>query len=121
MPNEESMRARMYTQRRRSQRVLLDEVVIVRGESPDRNPIEEETFTLVVNAHGALIVMAASVALGQNLELVNPKTKEAREGHVVYIGRPYAGITQVAIDFTRPAPEFWPISCPPDDWKILRP
>lgn len=117
MLQRDAKQAEIGANRRRSQRVLLDIPVIVRGESVESSPFEEKTSTLAVNAHGVLVVLATSVALGGKLVLLNPETREEREGHIVYLGRPYARIAQVGIDFARPAPEFWPITTPPDDWK----
>jgi hypothetical protein len=103
------------TGQRRSERVLLDVPVMIRGESPDQRAFREETFTVTVNAHGALLMMASKVALGQKLVLTNANRDE-REGTVSYMGTAYAGLAQVAVEFTHPAPEFWPVSSPPPDW-----
>ncbi len=100
---------------RRSQRLLLDVPLIVRGQSTKQQSFQEETFTIVVSPHGALVVLAAEVAVGQRLLLMNPETRDEREGHVAYLGPPYGGLNQVGIEFTRPSPEFWPISSPPND------
>ena len=104
------------TGQRRSERVLLDVPVVIRGESPDQRAFREETFTVTVNAHGALLMMASKVSVGQKLVLTNPNRDE-REGRVSYMGATYAGLAQVAVEFTHPAPEFWPVSSPPPDWQ----
>jgi len=104
------------TGQRRSERVLLDVPVVIRGESPDQRAFREETFTVTVNAHGALLMMASKVSVGQKLVLTNPNRDE-REGRVSYMGTTYAGLAQVAVEFTHPAPEFWPVSSPPPDWQ----
>ena len=109
-----------YQKERRSQRLILDLPLIVRGESIQKQPFQEETFTLVVSAHGALVVLATTVELGQKLLLMNPKTWDEQEGRVAYFGPPYGGLAKVAIEFTRPAPEFWPVANPPDSWKLVR-
>jgi hypothetical protein len=49
---------------RRSQRVLLRLPIQVRWTPPGETAISEETTTLVVNAHGALIVLAMKVKAG---------------------------------------------------------
>jgi hypothetical protein len=102
---------------RRSERVLADVAVAIRGESADHRPFQEETFTVTVSAHGALVMLGTKVALGQKLTLLNPKTWDEREGRVSFMGREHAGLAQVAIEFLKPAPEFWPISSPPTGWK----
>ncbi len=103
---------------RRSQRVLLDVPIVVRGESKDNRSFQEETFTITVSAHGALLVLASTVELGQKVVLMNPKNWDEREGRVAHLGRPYAGLAEVGIEFTRPAPEFWSISPAPADWSL---
>lgn len=96
-------------ERRRSPRLLLDIALIVRGESILQGPFQEETFTISVSAHGALVVLAGKVALGQKVSLENLKTHAEIEGRVARFGPPYGGLAQVGIEFVRPAPEFWPI------------
>jgi hypothetical protein len=106
--------------RRRSERLLLDLPVIIEGELGNHEHFQEETFTVVVNAHGAVIMLAATVGLGQNLVVVNLKTQEHLEGRVVQRGPEYGGMTKVAIEFMRPAPEFWHIPSLPESWKASR-
>jgi hypothetical protein len=103
--------------RRRSERLLMDLAVIIEGESQNQKPFREETFTVVVNAHGAVIMLAAIVDLGQDLIVVNSETREQLEGRVVERGAPYGGMTKVAIEFAHPAPEFWHIPAIPKSWK----
>jgi hypothetical protein len=108
-----------FQKQRRSQRLLLDVPLVVRGESAENQPFREETYTLVVSAHGALVVLAAKVAVGQKLLVMNPRTWEEREGKVAFFGSTHAGLTKVAIEFSQPSPEFWPVGSPPHDWKTL--
>jgi hypothetical protein len=98
------------SERRRSPRLLLDVALIIRGESAESRPFQEETFTISVSAHGALVLLATKVALGQTLILKNPHTQDEREGRVARLGALYGGLAQVAVEFSRPAPEFWPMS-----------
>jgi hypothetical protein len=103
---------------RRSERVLVDIPVVLRGESADKRVFQEETFTVTVSAHGALVMLATRVAVGQRVVLMNPKNWDEREGRVAYLGPVHAGLAQVAIEFSKPAPEFWSISSPPANWKV---
>ena len=102
---------------RRSARVLMDVPVVVCGESGDRQPFREETFTVTVSAHGALLMLGAKVTLGQTVRVINPFNRDERECKVAYRGPLHAGLSQVAIEFSRPSPEFWPIDPAPTDWK----
>jgi hypothetical protein len=81
-------------------------------------PFQEETQTLVVNVHGAMIALAASVAKGQTLRVKNRVTQEDQECKVVYLGPASGGKAQVGLDFTSDAPDFWRIAFPPEDWVV---
>ena len=105
------------TGQRRSERIILDVPLVIRGEAADKKTFQEETFTLIVNAHGAQLMLETKVTLGQRLVVLNPNNCDEREGKVAFVGPPYAGLARVGIEFTRPAPEFWSVSSPPSDWK----
>jgi hypothetical protein len=102
-------------ERRRSQRYLLDIALVVRGESAEQQPFEERTFTISVSVHGALVVLATKVVVGQRLFLKNPQTQFETEGRVARLGAPHGGLAQVGIEFPTPTPELWPVnvSAPP--------
>jgi hypothetical protein len=104
--------------RRRSMRVLLSMPVTVSGKGEDGKAFEEASRTLVVNAHGALIALAAPVKMGSSFTISNNRTKETLECRVAFVGHAQAGKTQVGIEFVNPSPNFWEISFPPDDWKV---
>lgn len=104
------------TPQRRSERVLLDVPLIIQGEAQDKKPFREETFTVTVSAHGALLILGAKVALGQKLKLTKTENSEEREATVAFLGPPYAGLATVGVQFANPAPEFWPVADPPANW-----
>ena len=101
--------------RRRSQRVILSVPVTISGDSPT-GAFTEETKTLVVNVHGALITLRARVLQGQQVELKSVSNPEPQACKVVYIGPTVQGQTQVGIEFSKPAPLFWHVAFPPDNW-----
>jgi hypothetical protein len=102
--------------KRRSQRLLLQVGVTVRREAV-KGAFTEETSTLVVNAHGALVALAAPAQSGETLFVVNRSTQEERHCRVVYLGPQADGKAQVGLEFVEPAPNFWHISFPPEDWS----
>lgn len=104
--------------RRRSQRVILSVAVSVSGTGP-KGKFTEETKTLVVNAHGALITLAAKVTQNQQLELKSTSNPEPQSCKVVYIGPSVQGQTQVGVEFLKPAPNFWHVAFPPENWAPL--
>jgi hypothetical protein len=92
--------------RRRSPRILLRVPVLVQGDSPG-NPYKEETYSLVVNHHGGLILVSERVEAGQNLILKNLATKQEMKCHVVYVGPSSLGRAQVGVEFSEPSMTFW--------------
>jgi len=104
--------------RRRSMRVLLSVPISVNGKTASGDAFVEETRTLVVNAHGALISLAAAVAKGQHISVSNRATQKSIECKVVHLGSSQAGKVQMGIEFERPCPSFWQIDFPPEDWVV---
>ena len=104
--------------RRRSLRVLLSVPVIIRSVNPSSPPLEEETKTLVVNAHGALIQLSGAFQANQKVTMTHKGTQESQECRIVYIGAMQGGKAQVGIEFAKPSPKFWRISFPPEDWNV---
>jgi hypothetical protein len=106
------------SERRRSQRLLRGVPVVVCGKSPERKPFQAEALTVDFNAHGALLILYVKVELGQKLLLMNPTTWDEQKARVVHSTLSSGGLTHVGIEFMSPAPGFWPINKPPDDWNI---
>jgi hypothetical protein len=94
--------------------VLLHVPITVSSEEPKRE-FKEQTSTLVVNAHGALITLEAKVNQDQKL-FVSSGASDKRSCRVVYVGPTLQGRTQYGIEFAEPAPNFWHITFPPEDW-----
>ena len=101
--------------RRRSQRVMLRVPITVSGESTN-GPFREETYTMVVNAHGALISLAANVLQQQTLRIKTGTHREEQTCRVIHAGPLADGVRQIGIEFEQPAPHFWHIAFPPEDW-----
>lgn len=104
--------------RRRSMRVLLSVPIRITGKTNSNEDFEEQTRTLVVNAHGALISLQAPVAANQQISVENKATNQSRQCRVVHIGTQAAGKIQVGIEFVKPSGSFWQIDFPPDDWVV---
>jgi len=104
--------------RRRSMRVLLSVPIHVNGKDKEEQDFQEETRTLVVNAHGALISLGARVVPGQQITVSNKSTRKTLECRIVHLGTGSAGKVQTGIEFMKPCPSFWQIDFPPDDWVV---
>lgn len=97
-------------------RVLLSVPIHASGKDRKGHPFDEETRTLVVNAHGALISLAAAVVAGQQITVANRATQQTNDCRIVYLGSSASGKIQMGIEFLAPSPKFWQIDFPPDDW-----
>jgi hypothetical protein len=109
MRNQSGPPAVKYSERRRSPRSLLDMPLVVRGLSVEKKRFREETSTISVNAHGALIALSTRVVIGQTLVLMDPQNRDERDGRVARFCSRDASVDQVCVEFARPAPEFWQI------------
>lgn len=103
--------------RRRSERVMLQLKITVLAQTREREEVQEDTHTLVVNAHGGLMKLKMELLAGQPLTLVNPATGMRQRCRVVRIDDANPDYFAVAFEFDKPNPKFWPIVFPPSDWE----
>jgi protein TonB len=103
----------------RPQPVALEIPVTVNGArtvegSHKREPFSENTKTVLVFSHGAVIRLASSLATGQLIFLTNEKTKKEIVCQVIK-SKNYRSVTgYVELEFTEPAIGFWGMRFPPD-------
>jgi hypothetical protein len=107
--------------RRRSQRVLMTVPVRVSGQTGIASHFEEETRTVAISAHGALILVSTQVYRGQRLTLSNVQTKAALECVVAHVAKYQDAQPQVGVEFMLPNPIFWHVAFPPEDWTPRHP
>jgi len=106
---------------RRSQRVMLKVSVVVLAHGADNKRVSEETRTVTVNAHGAMILLGMKVSIGQILMLRHSGTGEEVSCRGVYLSPHQSEKREVGVDFMKPCPGFWRISFPPPDWTTRSP
>jgi len=92
---------------RRSARAFHKMRVQAQGRTHDRKKFKETCETVVVSAHGGLLLLKHEVDNGEMLVLTNPLTQEEQECRVVYLGEPVEKGQRVGIEFLSPAPRFW--------------
>jgi hypothetical protein len=109
------------SKRRRSQRLFLQVRVVVEGKLANKSPFSEETHTIVLNAHGALVEMGLALDQGQAVTMLNVRTSDKTECTVKLVTPAEAKKFNIALEFTKPNPGFWRISFPPDDWTNKSP
>jgi hypothetical protein len=92
---------------RRSSRVFHKMRVQAQGRSHNGRKFRETCETVVVNAHGGLLLLKHEVKDGEMLVISNPETQEELECRIVYLGDPGEKGQRVGIEFLTPAPHFW--------------
>jgi hypothetical protein len=107
--------------RRRSQRVLMQVAIRIRGTDAQGKPVDEETETLAINAHGALVMMTARFTSGSKVLLQHKRTTEEQECHVVFLGPVRAGKAEIGLEFSTANSTFWRVAFPPEDWTPKHP
>jgi hypothetical protein len=107
--------------RRRSQRVLMQVAVRIRGADAQGQNFEENTETLAINAHGALVLLGARLTSGSKVQMKHNKTEEEQECHVAFLGPVRSGRAEVGLEFSAPRPTFWRVAFPPEDWSPKHP
>ena len=107
--------------RRRSQRVLMQVAVRISGQDSQGKPIDEETETLAINAHGALVLLQTRLTSGSKVLLQHKRTEKEQECHVVFLGPVRSGKAEIGLEFSSPRPAFWRVAFPPEDWTPKHP
>src|SRR6266851_1678856 len=107
--------------KRRSQRVLMQVGIRLRGKDAQGKDFEELTQTLAINAHGALILLTARLISGAVVQMKHNKTEEEQECHVAFLGPVRGGKAEIGLEFTAPRPTFWRVAFPPEDWTPKSP
>lgn len=114
-------RSWLASNRRRSHRIMVNIPVHVAAKDSSGSEISEETKTVSVSAHGALLHLAMDVVKGQTLLLRNTMTDNALECSVDYLGATRNGRREVGVSFLLPNQTLWQIAFPPEDWSPQHP
>jgi PilZ domain-containing protein len=107
--------------RRKGQRILMPIAVRVSGYDELGSSFKENTYTISISPLGALILISASVRMGQRLVLSNIRTRAIVECTVANKGKRQDGGLQVGLQFVLPNPTFWGVTFPPSDWSSQHP
>jgi hypothetical protein len=100
---------------------MLKVSVVVLAHGADNKRVSEETRTVTVNAHGAMILLGMKVSIGQILMLRHSGPGEEVSCRVVCLSPHQSEKREVGVDFMKPCPGFWRISFPPPDWTVRSP
>lgn len=81
--------------------------LFVYGSDADEHPFHEESETINASEGGCLILLDAPVARGQRLYIINVSNQAERECKITRVAQLSGGKKEVALEFVRPAPDFW--------------
>jgi PilZ domain len=110
---DDSALAPSRAERRRASRWTAHVPVFVYGHAGGQAPFHEEAYSAVVSDRGALLVMTAPVLVGDKLLLTNKLTQLEQQCRVVSVG-PGDGLgTQIGVEFSDAAADFWRITASP--------
>jgi hypothetical protein len=87
---------------------------VVRLRDAGKSSVSEKTEAIIVNDHGALILLATATEINQIIRVENPTNGEELLCRVTSRGDSFMGKTQVGVEFIVPTPGFWHISKPKD-------
>ncbi|MGD0906731.1 MAG: hypothetical protein ABSA96_04060 [Candidatus Acidiferrales bacterium] len=97
--------------------MAIEMPVEIFGQASDGKVFREETRTLVVNAHGGLLVMTSFPVVKPSILLVNKKTRMEVQCRVIFQKETEQGKGEMSVEFVDPQPRFWGIAFPPEDWN----
>jgi hypothetical protein len=92
---------------RRSGRAFHKMRLQAQGRAHNGKKFKESCETVVVNAHGGLLLLKHEIDNGEMLVLTNPETLEEQECRVVFQGEPCDRGQRIGVEFLTPAPRFW--------------
>jgi hypothetical protein len=107
--HDDGMAELAQTSQRRSLRIFHKMRLQAMGRSHEGRKFRETCETLVVSAHGGLLMLKHEVNDGEMLVLVHPETQEEQECRIVYLGESASRGIRVGVEFLTPAPHFWGI------------
>src|SRR5260370_41521035 len=95
--------------------------VRVSDEGSGARPFQEDTYTLAISAHGALISIAGPVYRGQRFTLSNMQTKATLECVVAHVDKAPARATSPGAVSTLATAHSWGGAVSTIDWTTRHP
>jgi hypothetical protein len=103
------------SERRRSQRVMI-RIPVKLYFTEEAKPQTLEARSVVVNDHGALLICSRVFPTGTKMEVENLRNGRRHAGRVLRVPRITELGFEVPVEFDAPAPGFWGIAFPPENW-----
>lgn len=97
------------TEKRRGTRMNSRVPVAIEWQESGGETRREKAFTRVIGPYGCLVVAPRTLAVDQNLRLVNLATEQSNRAVVVWKGNEQAEGWEFGIELTQPPMDFWGI------------
>lgn len=104
--------------RRRSQRVMIRVPVVIHAEMNGK-PMEMAAHTAGINVHGAMLCAAQNFPAEAKLEVEHTLTHQRVAARVTRQPQASPDGYLIPVEFDTPPADFWHISFPSSDWKLL--
>jgi hypothetical protein len=105
---------RPFEKERQSGRVVLRVPVEIRGTTEDGKLLEEETFTGVVGAMGAMILTSQKMRLGEEVELTNGFSQQTARFRVAWVKHQQErNLWETGLESPKALDDFWGVRFPP--------
>ena len=103
-----------FEKERQSGRVVMRFPVEIRGATEDGKPLEEQTFTSVVGAMGAMILTSRKMPVGAEVELTNRFSHQTTRFRVAWVRQQEEGsLWETGLESLKPLDDFWGVRFPP--------
>jgi hypothetical protein len=97
--------------------VSNDIPVEILGQQVSGKMFRQETRTLVVSAHGALLTLRMTSQIKPSILMIHKKTRAEVQCRVISLKESEPGKWELGLEFVTPQPRFWGIAFPPEDWN----
>jgi len=107
-------------ERRRTARAVVCMNVLMYGETPDGEKFRYWTKSVSVSAHGGVLLLEATLELGQEFQVMNEYNGKKAHAKVVAVRGTREGQVNASFEFTEGGEKFWSMTFPPAGAKPLR-
>ncbi len=108
-----------HANRRRSTRVNAAVPIILSGRDASGQAFRDETYTVILSLHGALLQTPRQLLVGMQVTIECPRTGMSEKAICIHSDDPVPGVAvhTVAVQLVRPG-NIWGLENPPADWQI---
>lgn len=107
-------------ERRRTTRAVMCINLLVYGEAEDGEKFRYWTRSVSVSAHGGVLLLEATLEVGQVFQVMNEYNGKKARAKVVAVRSTRDGQVQASFEFAEGEEKFWSMTFPPAGAKPVR-